>query len=184
MVGGAVLALGHCAFVSAQSSTAPKFIPFAQWPLIFNPYNPGHQLIQNAIQILHSKNNSPLLEALKNSGSHYCQRSRGSTSIFIQYRKLSINILFRSLSVLKEGNCWKPLAFRVTSPPPCVPLTFSSPVAHHMQYTIPEQLCDPWEDSLVPSSDGLSHQLHFSELSLYEGLSSRNWSLNFDSFFL
>ena len=111
---------------------------------------------------------------LKNSGNHYCQCSRGSTSIFIQYRKLSVNVFFRSLSVLKAGNCWKPLAWTG----PCVLLTFSSPICTPFAiYYSRKAVCDPWEDGLVPSSDGLSHDNQASstplwnsdELSLYEG---------------
>lgn len=50
MVGGAVLALDLCAFVSAQSSTAPKFIPLALLPLILNQYNLACQLIHIAFK--------------------------------------------------------------------------------------------------------------------------------------
>lgn len=72
---------------------------------------------------------------------------------FTQDTKLSINILFCSLSVLETfpyyGHCLKPsptnlavsLIAVIPPAPSCVSLTFSSPIVRGVQYTFPEELC-------------------------------------------
>lgn len=124
------------------------FILPVWWPPVYNQCNPGHLRIHVAFKELLS-----ITEALKNRVHQHCRFSNDSPSTFTQDTKLSINILFCSLSVLEtfpySGHCLKPsptnlavsLIAVIPPAPSCVSLTFSSPVVHSVQYTYPEELC-------------------------------------------